>query len=333
MAAAVRAPSGRKIWKAVRDELMLNLYPLPFSTIAPTVYHVYLHPDDFDAIDGVAPRVVGQLQQALTAEVEKVNEGLRRSTRRVLSRLLDREELPPIEVPGSGWEVHLCADRNGELGRGQIGIVSTLAMPAPAEYAGTPTTRIVRSVVGGGRRTATSTTSEAGAAATPAAPPAATAGPTRVEPTRSAETPARGGESPGRSAEILARSAEIKDARDNRERARLTYQDEQGPHVFLMRKDTVSIGRGGSSAWVDVQVSGSSKVSREHLRLRVDPGGQFLIQDVSLWGTSVDGKPIPPAVKSAEGVAQPGPEQALPARARIGLADTVVIDFEATTGK
>jgi hypothetical protein len=309
MAAAVRAPSGRKIWKAVRDELMLNLYPLPFSTIAPTVYHVYLHPDDFDAIDGVAARVVGQIQQALTAEVEKVNLGLRRSTRRVLSRLLDREELPPIEVPGSGWEVHLCADRNGELERGQIGIVSTLAVPAPAEYAGTPTTRIVRSVVGGGRRTATSTTSEAGTAA---APPAATGGATRVE---------------------HPRSAEIKDARDNRERARLTYEDEQGPHVFLMRKDTVSIGRGGSSAWVDVQVSGSSKVSREHLRLRVDPGGQFFIQDVSLWGTSVDGKPIPPAVKSAEGVTQPGPEQALPARARIGLADTVVIDFEATTAK
>ena len=337
MAAAVRAPSGRKIWKAVRDELMLNLYPLPFSTIAPTVYHVYLHPDDFDAIDGVAARVVGQIQQALTAEVEKVNLGLRRSTRRVLSRLLDREELPPIEVPGSGWEVHLCADRNGELERGQIGIVSTLAMPAPAEYPGTPTTRIVRSVVGGGRRTATSTTSEAGPAA---APPAATGGATRVEhprgaetPARSAETPARSAESLARSAEILARSAEIKDARDNRERARLTYEDEEGPHVFLMRKDTVSIGRGGSSAWVDVQVSGSSKVSREHLRLRVDPGGQFFIQDVSLWGTSVDGKPIPPAVKSAEGVTQPGPEQALPARARIGLADTVVIDFEATTAR
>ena len=57
-----------------------------------------------------------------------------------------------------------------------------------------------------------------------------------------------------------------------------------------MRKDTVSIGRGGSSAWVDVQISGSSKVSREHLRLRVDPGGRFFIQDVSLWGTSVDGE-------------------------------------------
>ena len=34
MVTAVKAPSGRAIWKAVRDELMLNLYPLPFSTIA-----------------------------------------------------------------------------------------------------------------------------------------------------------------------------------------------------------------------------------------------------------------------------------------------------------
>jgi hypothetical protein len=311
MAAAVKAPSGRKIWKAVRDELMLNLYPLPFSTIAPTVYHVYLHPDDFDAIDGVAGRVVGQIEQALTAEVEKINHGLQRSARRVLTRLLDRDELPPIEVPAGGWEVHLCADRNGELERGQLGIVSTLAMPAPAEYAGTPTTRIVRSVVGGGRRMTSTSEVTPVASPIPAAPAHATALPDARQ----------------------MDSRETRDSRDNRERARLTYEDEQGPHVFLMRKDALSIGRGGSSAWVDVQIVASSKVSREHFRLRVDSTGHFFIQDVSLWGTSVDGAPIPPAVKSPEGVAQPGPEQALPAKARIGLADAVVIEFEATPGQ
>ena len=80
----------------------------------------------------------------------------------------------------------------------------------------------------------------------------------------------------------------------------------------MMRKDTLSIGRGGAAAWVDVQIVGSSKISREHLRLRADGDGRFFIQDVSLWGTSVDGVPIPPAVKSAEGVAQPGPEQPAP---------------------
>ena len=120
---------------------------------------------------------------------------------------------------------------------------------------------------------------------------------------------------------------------DSRERARLTYEDEQGPHVFLMRKDTLSIGRGGAAAWVDVQIVGSSKISREHLRLRADSEGRFFIQDVSLWGTSVDGVPIPPAVKSAEGVAQPGPEQPLPAKARIGLADAIVIDFDGSIGQ
>ena len=303
MTPAVKAPSGRRIWKAVRDELMLNLYPMPFSTIPPTIYHVYLHPDDFNAIDGVAARIVGQIQQALTAEVDKINHGLARSTRRVLTRLLDREELQPIEAPTTGWEVHLCADRNGELERGELGIVSTLAMPAPAEYAGTPTTRIVRSVVGSGRRT--TSVSEA-AVQTPPGPPAV---PAAAPGTRGLE------------------------AKDSRERARLTYEDEQGAHVFVMRKDSLSVGRGGSSAWVDVQIAASSRVSREHLRLRLDASGQFFIQDVSLWGTSVDGQPIPPAVKSAEGVAQPGPEQPIPAKARIGLADVIAIDFEATQGR
>src|SRR5574342_554040 len=129
----VKAPSGRRIWKAVRDELMLNLYPLPFSTLAPTVYHVYLHPDDFGTIEHVVPRIVAQIEQALTAEVEKVNRGLERSGRRMLNRL-----------------------------------------PARAEYGGTPTTRIVRSVVGGGRRT-TSTTDVPQQAATASSDHAAVA--------------------------------------------------------------------------------------------------------------------------------------------------------------
>ena len=317
MATAVKAPSGRTIWKAVRDELMLNLYPLPFSTIAPAVYHVYLHPEDFDAIEGVSARVVSQIEQALTAEVEKVNRRLQRARRRVLSRLMDRDEMPPIEIPAGGWQVHVGADRNGEIDRGQLGIVSTLALPAPPEYAGTPTTRIVKSVVGGGRRT--TSTNEV----TPAPAAAAVAGAARPAPLTLAASQLS-------ALPTAAASAPQAGTRDSRERARLTYEDEQGPHVFLMRKDTLSIGRGGAAAWVDVQIVGSSKISREHLRVRADAEGRFFIQDVSLWGTSVDGVPIPPAVKSAEGVAQPGPEQPLPAKARIGLSDAVVIEFDGT---
>ena len=295
MATATRAPSGRHIWKGVRDELLLNLYPLPFSTLAPTVYHVYIHPEEFETIEPIASRIVDEVQRALTGEVERINQGRARSGRRVLTRLLQRDDLPPIEVPAEGWEIHIQADRNGELEHGQLGIVSTLAMPAPTEYAGTPTTRIVKSVVAGGRRTAT----------TKDVPQSAEAEPRSTAP-------------------LAGRN------NDAAERARLTYEDDQGPHVFVMLKDTISVGRGGSSAWVDVQVVANSKVSREHFRLRRDAGGTFFIQDVSLWGTTVNGEPIPAAVKTPEGVSQPGIEQVLPRRARIGLADAIVITFEAT---
>lgn len=295
MAVTVRAPSGRSIWKGVRDELLLNLYPLPFSTLAPTVFRVYLHPDDYEAIEAVTPRIVAQVQGALTAEVDKTNLRLTRSGRRVLARLLDREDLAPIEVPSSGWEVYIQPDRNGELERGTIGIVSALAMPAQAEYGGTPTTRIVKSVVGRGRRSATTTD-----VPQEAAPPA-----------------------------VAAAGETAPASPDTTERARLTYEDERGPHVFAMKKDTLSVGRGGSSAWVDVQVVASSKVSREHFRLRRDASGRFFIQDVSLWGTSVDGVALPPAVKNEEGVAHPGAERPLPASSRIGLADAIVMQFDA----
>src|SRR5690606_38841634 len=99
MPSPAKAPSGRQIWKAVRDELMLTLYPLPFSPTAPAVYHIYLHPDEFAAIEPITPCITAEIQRALTTEVERVTRGMARSGRRVLARLLQRDELPPIEMP------------------------------------------------------------------------------------------------------------------------------------------------------------------------------------------------------------------------------------------
>jgi hypothetical protein len=285
-----KAPSGRDIWRAVREELRLNLYELPYSTLCPTVYHVYLHAEDFRTVEGIVPRLVAELHQALTKDVERFNRRLAAPGRRVMSRIFQREDIAPIDVPPDAWDISITADQDGELQRGHLGIMSSLSMPAPATYGGTPTTRIVRSVVSGGRRTSTTTD----------------------VPQVSAERMASDGLAP--------RPAE---------RARLTYQDEQGPHAFTMQKDSLVIGRGGSAAWVDVQVVSTAKVSREHVRIRRDASGRFFIQDVSLWGTSVDGAPLPAAVKTAEGVLQPGAERELPPRARIHLAEAVVIQFEA----
>lgn len=289
MPATVKPPSGRTILKAIREELLLNLYPLPYSTLPVTIYHVYLHPADFRVIEAVVPHIVEQVQRALTSEVADYNARVTRRGLGALSRLLERSEpLSPIEVPASGWEIHIQADPDAELQQGQLGIVSTLSLARAAEYAGTPTARIVKSVVADGRRTATSSVVQQ------------TDGQTRPS-----------------------------EAVDGNERARLTYVDDQGSHVFSMRKDALSVGRGGSAAWVDVQVMTTAKVSREHFRIRRDGDGRFYIQDVSSWGTKVDGRVVPPAVKSAEGVLQPGAELELPPTARIALADSLEMTFEA----
>ena len=97
---------------------------------------------------------------------------------------------------------------------------------------------------------------------------------------------------------------------------RSSYDDEQGHHEFSMCKDTLSVGRGGSSVWVDVQVFAASKVSREHFRLRRDLSGRFFIQDVSSWGTSVDGVADPsPRSRGPTACCSPAPSIALPAAA------------------
>jgi pSer/pThr/pTyr-binding forkhead associated (FHA) protein len=275
---------------AVREELRLNLYELPYSTLCPTVYHVYLHPADFQTIEGIVPRLVAELHQALTGDVARLNRRVASAGRRALGRILQRDEMAPIDVPRDGWDVSISADQDGELARGHLGILSSLSMPAPASYAGTPTTRIVRSVVSGGRRTSTTTEVPQVTA------DRAGSGPTSAEPGA---------------------------------RARLTYEDDQGRHEFTMQKDSLVVGRGGSAAWVDVQVVTTAKVSREHVRIRREPSGRFVIQDVSLWGSSVNGEPLPPAVKTAEGVLQPGAERDLPPSARIHLAEAILIQFEA----
>ena len=281
MTQTAKIPTGLSIWNAMREELTLNLYPLPYTTLTPTVFYVYLHPGDFDRIEGIVPRLVSELQQALSDEVRKINEGRVKSG--MLSRLIAQDEAPPIEVPPGGWEVHVCADRNGTLQAGHLGIESTLPLPMPLEFGGPATTRIVKSVL--------------------------------------TET--------GRSSTTIDLVPSAASNADLRERGTLTYDDEQGHHEFRIRKDALSVGRGGSSVWIDVQVIASSKVSREHFRLRRDRGGRFFIQDVSSWGTSVDGVPVPAAVKGPDGVLRPGAERELASPARIDLAGALVMQFEA----
>lgn len=277
---AAHPPTGRTIVVELVKEMEDRLYPLFYRILPPSVYHVYLHREDYREIEAITPFIVLDAQRGLNARVDDLNRRSRWST-------LISGQQPPIEIPPGGWEIYVHADANGELGRGELGIVSRLSVPPPPRYeGGTPTTRIVRTVVTGTIRR--STMSEAGDAPLESAP-----------------------------------------AQTSRGLARLSYVDDEGPHVFVMRKDVISIGRGGSVHWVDVQIVTGARVSREHCRIRRAGDGRFFLQDVSTWGTSIDGQRVPPFVRpSPTGALQEtGDERELAAHARIQLADTVLIEF------
>jgi hypothetical protein len=116
--------------------------------------------------------------------------------------------------------------------------------------------------------------------------------------------------------------------------ARLRYEDNSGVHTYDIARDSVTVGRGGLTYRVDVRIEASADVSREHLRLRRDTStGKFHVVDLSSLGTTVDGRRVPKGYIEVDGSKREnGVETPLPNRARLGLADTVYLDFEAVGG-
>ena len=288
-----------------------RLYPLVYRVLPPRAYHVYLHPDDYREIETIAQVIAADAQRALTERVDALN---RRP--RWQGLLLGKQ--PPIEPPSAGWEISIHPDANGELERGQIGIVSRLSVAAAPKFeGGTPTTRIARTVVTGAlRRT---TMREEAVSATPATASAVAVQPSMIPISTTMTEP--------RVDPSAVALAKVEAARGM---AQLAYVDEQGPHTFVMRKDLVSIGRGGSAHWVDVQITTGPRVSREHCRIRRAGDGRFFLQDLSTWGTSVNGQRVKPYVHtSAAGqLEETGQEHELPRDARIQLADALQIEFQ-----
>jgi FHA domain/Protein of unknown function (DUF3662) len=114
--------------------------------------------------------------------------------------------------------------------------------------------------------------------------------------------------------------------------ARMRYRDAGMDKTFVMTSEEIVIGRGGKAVWVDLKLEGPADVSREHCRIRRDAEtGTFFIRDLSQFGTTVNGTPIPKSVDQVEGgeKVDRNREALLPSPARITLADVCTLEFEA----
>src|SRR5580693_5284482 len=136
---AVRRPAtARDIILEVLRNMREGLEPLHYTTLPPAIYHVYLHPDDFERLRGIFPRMRDETRKALDAEIVQQNRAS------LGARLkLARKPEAKVETPDGGWHVEFFENSDEGIAPGDIVIYSELALPAKPEYgAGSMTKRI-----------------------------------------------------------------------------------------------------------------------------------------------------------------------------------------------
>ncbi len=138
-------------------------------------------------------------------------------------------------------------------------------------------------------------------------------------------TTVHGGQGPTTREHTITRQAEAPGSA----LARIEYDDDAGHHSYEVVKDSVTVGRGGIAYRVDVAITSSPDVSREHARIRRDPKtGRFFLIDLSTLGTTLNGRHVPRGYDEVDGARREnGAETALLENGKIGLADTVFLDF------
>ncbi len=279
---ADRQLSARDVILELVDNMREGIEPLLYTSLAPAVYRVVLHPDDHDRLAPIAARIVEEARRALDDEVQRLNRG-DRLTPALVRRWLGAS--PRVEPPQGGWTIHLEPDPDGDLRPGHFAVISELSLPPRQALEGTETRRVTTVKRGDLTETSRQTVTVPATAPAPAAPVAT-----------------------------------------------LTYADQDGPHVFAMEKDRIVIGRGGVGYWVDVKLHAAPDVSREHLRIRRDPqSGAFFVKDLSTFGTTLDGVPVPKSVEVVGDQKRDHDiEVPLPERARLVLAGLVTIEFQRT---
>jgi hypothetical protein len=166
VAPPARRPA-RDVIDAVVENMRQNLEQLKYSTLAPSRYTVYLHPDEYTRLEGIIPILQQQTVQALSEELQKLN--ARPSLRGLFQRWRGSPSDPHFRNAAGQWQIEFLPDPDGEMAEGDLLIDSELVLPASPE-------------LGVGERTRRITTTHAGQRTmtrehTVTAPAAATGGP------------------------------------------------------------------------------------------------------------------------------------------------------------
>lgn len=272
--------TARDVIVELARNMVEGLEPLEYTTLAPNHFEVYLHQQDYQALEPLFPEIRREAALKLDDEVKRLNEHRQQAAPALLAWLRPRTEPDrPVERRGDAWSIKFHVDPEPTAQPGDVTVHSCFTANEQRQYGVGTTTRRLRGTQTGKVETA------------PATPKAVY--------------------------------------------ARLTYTDDRGPHTYEVTKESVVIGRrdaeGHGGYWADVALDTRTDVSREHVRIRRDAAtGTFFIKDVSRFGTTVNGTPLPPSFQEVDGERKDlDLWQPLPNQAQIELAGILTLHFEA----
>jgi FHA domain len=137
----------RKISAAVLANLRESLVPLVYTTIAPGFYLVYLHKDDYAAIESIVPLLRQEIGRALAEATGRIArpawwEGVLRPA---------RETLPPVDTAVAAT-IEILPDPDDVVPPGEVAVHSELRVAGGGDFAGPPTVRVTATttIVSGG---------------------------------------------------------------------------------------------------------------------------------------------------------------------------------------
>ncbi len=113
------------------------------TTLLPSIYHIYLHPTDFETVRPVLHALTAEARNALLEYLEKLN---RRSQPSAIIRKLGFEGGPAVQhkILDPDWIIDFQPDPEDRLAKGEIEIYSELASARQPSFDGEKTRMVTR---------------------------------------------------------------------------------------------------------------------------------------------------------------------------------------------
>jgi hypothetical protein len=140
----------KEIVEAIVENLREGLEDLMTEVVAPSLYQVYLHEDDYDRLKTLMAKIEKEAAKTLDLELARLEREEVPTVKRLIGQVRKKPELahPPRKYVSAagGWQIRFQPDPNGRLAPGEIEVVSEFAPEVSPDYsAGSKTHRILTS--------------------------------------------------------------------------------------------------------------------------------------------------------------------------------------------